>query len=491
MTVPEIRIRAVNDAPVRQDGRFVLYFMVAARRTRHSFGFDRAVERCRELGLPLLVLEALRVGYPHASPRIHRFVLQGMAANAARLAGTRVRYHPYVEPEPGDGRGLLKALGREAAVVVTDDSPAFFLPKLVAAAGNALEVRLEAVDGNGLLPLRSTERVFPTAYAFRRFLQKELPPHLARFPRADPLAGLDLPRLDSLPDALTGPWPRASDGLLAGDAGALAALPLDHRVGPVPTAGGSEEGRRVLARFVNDRLADYGGRRNEPEAEATSGLSPYLHFGHVSPHDVFARVAAAGNWSPDLLNLKAGGKRTGYWGMGESAEGFLDQLVTWREVGHHTAAKLPDYDAFETLPGWAIETLADHEKDPRPHLYTLEDLEHARTHDELWNAAQNQLRREGRIHNYLRMLWGKKILEWSETPRLALDSMVELNDRYALDGRDPNSVSGIFWCLGRYDRPWGPERPIFGKVRYMTSASTARKLRVRGYVERYTATGLF
>jgi deoxyribodipyrimidine photo-lyase len=171
--------------------------------------------------------------------------------------------------------------------------------------------------------------------------------------------------------------------------------------------------------------------------------------------------------------------------VGEPLEGFLDQLVTWRELGFNTCWHRPDHDRYETLPDWARRTLARHAGDPRQHLYTTDQLAAAATHDPLWNAAQRQLVREGRLHNYLRMLWGKKILEWTTEPREALEVMLELNNRYALDGRDPNSTSGIFWVLGRYDRPWGPERPVFGTVRYMSSANTARKVSVRAYLERY------
>jgi deoxyribodipyrimidine photo-lyase len=168
-----------------------------------------------------------------------------------------------------------------------------------------------------------------------------------------------------------------------------------------------------------------------------------------------------------------------------SAEAFLDQIVTWRELGLNISARRPDYDQFGSLPRWAVSTLDAHAGDPRPHTYTLEQFAAAATHDPLWNAAQRQLVSDGRIHNYLRMLWGKKILEWTASPRDALAVMIELNNRFALDGRDPNSYSGIFWVLGRYDRPW-PERPIFGTVRYMTSASTAKKLRVKEYLRRYS-----
>jgi deoxyribodipyrimidine photo-lyase len=484
--VPKPRVRDVNDAPVRPDGEYVLYWMIAARRASLNFALDRSLEWCRELGKPLIVLEALRVGYPHASDRLHRFVLDGMRDNEGSLGRPGILYHPYVEPKAGAGKGLLAALAERAAVVVTDDSPSFFLPRMVEAAGRKLGTRLEAVDGNGLLPLSVTGRVFPTAYVFRQFLHKHLGPRLEETPKSRPFAGLDLAPAHSLPPEVTERWPRAAAELLRGTGSGPAALPVDHSVAPCGVPGGTVAAREALRRFLDRGLPRYAEDRNKPEEEVTSGLSPYLHFGHISAHEVFLAVADAEGWTPDNLNPGAGGKRAGYWGMGESAEGFLDQLVTWRELGYHTAAKLPDHDRYDSLPPWALETLADHEADPREHLYSLEEFEEARAHDPLWNAAQNQLRRDGVIHNYLRMLWGKKILEWTASPREALDVMLHLNDKYALDGRDPNSVSGIFWCLGRYDRPWGPERLIFGKVRYMTSENTARKVRVRDYVERYS-----
>jgi len=169
-----------------------------------------------------------------------------------------------------------------------------------------------------------------------------------------------------------------------------------------------------------------------------------------------------------------------------SAEEFLDEFITWRELGYNMAWQRPDYADFNSLPDWARQTLEEHEDDPRDHVYTLAEFERGATHDPLWNAAQTQLIREGRIHNYLRMLWGKKILQWTGSPREALAVMIELNNKYALDGRNPNSYSGIFWVLGRYDRPWFPERPVFGTVRYMTSENTARKVRVKEYLKRYS-----
>jgi deoxyribodipyrimidine photo-lyase len=346
---------------------------------------------------------------------------------------------------------------------------------------------MEAVDGNGLLPLRSADRAFETAQSFRRHLQKSLPTHLGRFPRRRPFAGKPLRRLEGLPPAIAARWPAARPDLLEASPRALAAIPVDHRVGPAPFDGGVRPARAALRSFVDRRLERYGESRNEPGADATSGLSPYLHFGHVSAHEVFAAVAEHERWSPVDLAPQASGSRSGFWGMSASAEAFLDEIVTWRELGYNACAWRPDFDRYESLPAWSRRTLETHARDPRPYLYALDDLAAAATHDPLWNAAQTQLVREGRIHNYLRMLWGKKILEWTPDPRTAFAVLVELNNRFALDGRDPNSYSGIGWTLGRYDRPWGPERPIFGTVRYMSSANTARKLDVKAYMARHGA----
>jgi deoxyribodipyrimidine photo-lyase len=298
-----------------------------------------------------------------------------------------------------------------------------------------------------------------------------------------------LKRLEKLPGDIARRRPRAEEKLLVGTSAALASLPIDHAVSIVDLEGGSEAGGRVLKRFVDTRLARYGIERNDVELEATSGLSPYLHFGHVGAHQVFERIAANEEWSQEKLSRKVTGKREGWWGMSAPAEAFLDQLVTWRELGFNACAHVEGYDTYEALPEWARATLEQHAGDERAECYTKAQFERAATHDELWNAAQNQLRRSGVIHNYLRMLWGKKILHWSKSPRAAFATMVELNDKYALDGRDPNSYSGIAWTMGKYDRPWGPVRPIFGTVRYMSSDSTRRKMKTGAYIERWNATG--
>lgn len=484
-SVRAIRLRVCNSAPIQPSGRYVLYWMIAARRLRFNFALDRAIELALLLRKPLLILEALRCGHRWAADRFHRFVLDGMADNAATAAKHSTLYYPYLEPACGAGRGLLEAMAAGSCAVITDDFPCFFLPRMVAATAEKLPVRLEAVDSNGLLPLRSASAAFSAAHAFRRFLQKTLPFHLSDFPVADPLAKVSLPPPPFVPPAVTSRWPPAEAALCRESLPRQ--LPIDHSVLPAATQGGHFAGRARLLAFLNRKLQHYLDQRNEPDADATSGLSPYLHFGHISTHEVFTELIRREKWTPGKLALRATGSREGWWNMSPAAEAFLDELVTWRELACNFCANRADYDLYESLPAWALQTLKKHARDERPHLYALEQFELARTHDPLWNAAQTQLVREGRIHNYLRMLWGKKILEWSRSPREALQLMIHLNNKYALDGRDPNSYSGIFWCLGRYDRPWGPERPVFGNVRYMTSSNTARKFSVRRYLEKYAA----
>ena len=486
-SVPEIRIRSGNSLPVRQEGDFVLYWMIASRRTSWNFALDRAVEWAEKLRKPLVILEALRCGYPWASDRMHRFVIDGMGENARRFEGTDVLYYPYLELAPNAGKGLLAALASRACIVVTDDFPCFFLPRMVASAARQVAVLMEVVDSNGLLPLRQAEEAFPTAYAFRRFLQRELPRHLMDFPKANALLNTKLPKAKHLPREIIKRWPKASPRLLNSGFGVLAEIPSDHEISPVETRGGSTAAQALLRNFLRNRLPTYTEARNEPAQQATSELSPYLHFGHISVHQIFSEITSQEGWSPDHLAVRATGSRGGWWGTSQATETFMDQVITWRELGFNCCQIRKDYDQFESLPPWALKTLRQHARDERSCVYSFEKFERAETHDALWNAAQTQLLREGRIHNYLRMLWGKKIIEWTRTPQKALETMVQLNNKYALDGRDPNSYSGIFWCLGRYDRPWGPERPVFGKVRYMSSENTARKFNVRDYIRKYSS----
>lgn len=463
-TVPSIRTRQVNAAPVRRDGRHVLYVITAYWRTKSNFALQRAADWARHLNTPLVVASVISVGGKWDTARSHRLMLDGIADVEAELLKHGAAHVPVVLDAKSDDLGSLVGLLDAACVLIGDDAP---LGRPIASDLASATVLAEVVDHNGLLPLRASEKPHLRAYDLRRFLQKELPSHLDEVPDEDPLCGI----------------PQSTSAMAETTIGQLdiESMELDHRVQPVSIRGGELAARSLVDDFVEHRLANYE-ERNHPDEDATSGLSPYLRFGHVSTHTVFAAVAKAEGWGPEDLAPTSSGSRSGWWGMSASAEGFLDQIVTWRELGYRSAALIKHNDSYESLPAWAQTTLAEHADDPREYLYTLEQFESAATHDEIWNAAQRHLVDRGMIHNYLRMLWGKKILEWTRSPREAHEIMFHLNNKYALDGQDPNSVSGIHWVMGRYDRPWGPERSVYGKVRYMSSDAARRKLRMKEYL---------
>jgi len=485
--VPPSHIGA-GELPRGRSGQYVLYWMIAARRLTHNHALQRALAWCEELGKPLVVLEGLRVDYPYACDRFHRFVLDGMAEHARVLRETGITYLPFVERAPRDGQGLLDALALGACVVVGDDFPAFFLPRMRARAAEQLAargVRFEVVDGNGLVPLRASQQAFSYAHQFRRFAQKTLPGAFAGAPMARPLdAGLGRGGWH-LPGAVASTFGFASQEELSRLDALVASLPIDHAVGAIEERGGDAAGAARLAAFLRRKLSSYHQDRSHPDDDVASGLSAHLHFGHVGAHQVLAAVAEHTGWTPAKVAPKPHGSREGWWNASDAADAFLDELVTWRELGlmrcHHT----DDFARWEGVPAWARKTLDDHLVDRRPALHSVEALERGETEDVVWNAAMRELRETGRIQNYVRMVWGKKTLEWFAHPREAFEALIHLNDKYAIDGRDPNTYTNIGWVFGAYDRAWGPERKIFGKVRYMKSEATVKKLRMKEWLARW------
>lgn len=485
--IPSARLRLLNSLPIQSDRAFVLYWMTAFRRTSYNFALQHAVDLANELKKPLVVLEALRCHYRWASDRFHRFVIDGMMDNARAVRDASTTYVSYVEPHSGHGSGLIEALSQHACVVVSDDFPCYFHPAMYSLVARHLHCRIELVDSNTIVPMRWADRTFTVAHSYRRYMQKIIYEAIPEFPLENPLKVLKAKQFADIPKVIQSRWgisvnEKAIDKL---QKIRLSDLPLDHAVAVTSDRGGEIAARSLLKTFVSKKLSRYSLDRNEPEKIGSSNLSAYLHFGQIGPHEVFMEIAEASRWNATKLG-KPNGKMDGFWNMGENAEAFLDQLMTWREIGFNMCCRERHYLRYESLPDWALTTLEEHASDERPYIYTLNEFEESKTHDPLWNAAQQQLVREGRIHNYLRMLWGKKILHWSRTPQDALQIMIELNNKYALDGRDPNSYSGIFWVLGRYDRAWGPERSIFGKVRYMTSESTQNKWATKNYIAKYS-----
>ncbi|KAA3611916.1 MAG: deoxyribodipyrimidine photolyase [Planctomycetota bacterium] len=482
---PEHRIRLLNRKEIRTDGGYVLYWMTANRRLHYNFALQRAVQWARSLGKPLLILEALRCDTRWASDRSHAFLLQGMNQHRRELEGSAVGYFPFVEKKPGEGKGLLQHLANHAATVIADDSPAFIFPAMLKRAASLCPVPLEAVDSCGLVPLQAPNKAFHRAVDFRRYCQKELEGHLQLRPLRRPLPGSGLPPFKRLPAGTRKRWPQATAGLLSAKTTNLQSLPLDHEVTPLPAIGGEKEARKRWRRFMKQDLDHYGEPNKHLLEEVHSGLSPYLHFGHLSSHEIIQDLYRRAGGFPDSFPTANRGSVHGWWGLPEAWERFLDQVITWRELGFQFHHRFENAESYESVPVWARRSLAKHQKDRRSALYSLETLEAAETGSKLWNAMQRQLITEGRIHGYLRMLWGKQLLAWFQEPEQAFEALVHLNNRFALDGRDPNSYSGISWCFGRFDRPWGPERPIYGNVRYMNEAGAGRKFHLAPYLDRF------
>jgi len=485
----DLRARLLNPSPVRQDGDYVLYWMLATRRLQHNHALDNALAWCKALNKPLLILEGLRADYRWACARHHRVVLDAMAEHAAECKKRGVRYLPFVERQAGESRGLLPELAKRAAVVVSDDHPGFFFPQALAAAAKQLDVHFEAIDSTGVLPMRLMPGSLPSAYVLRRRMQKCLSGFLD-----------DAGRKQALSRYAHGParvaasvlkrWPPTPAKQLDRQAALESKIPFQHDVSVSSWQGGALAARATLKQFLHQELGRYDALRMQ--ATPASGLSMALHYGFISSHEVLLATlghegVTASELAPRLAakEAKAKGTRAGFWDLPEQTETFLDQLLTWRELGHRFQAQHPECENWGSQPEWALATLQAHRSDPREFSYTPEQFEAGQTHDPLWNAAQNCLVQEGWMPNYLRMLWGKMLLWWSADPAQAWDTLFHLNNLYALDGRDPNSMSGISWVFGRFDRPFGPERPVIGKLRPMSSKNTARKMDLGDFVERY------
>ena len=486
LKVNENRINILNDTdPNTESGEYVLYWLLMYRRTRYNHALQRAIEWANELNKPLLVFEPLQLQYEWASDRFQQFIIESMKDNYDLLNETKAGYFPFVETSEGKINGLLESLASKASVVISDDYPAYFIPQMSAKGKGIVTCRYEIIDSNGLMPIRSAEKEFVRAHDFRRNMHKNIAEHLESPPEENPVATLKTSfNKDLIKETLKKWEPTNFTNINIPEL--VRDLPVDKSVKASSISGGYKAAKERLDNFLENSFNDYSKRRSHPSEDIGSRLSPYFHFGNLSSYEVFKKIVDKEGWSKDKANDKKVGNRREWWGMSENAEAFLDQLITWREVGFHTCVYKSNYDQYESLPEWAIETLEKHSKDEREHIYSFEELENSKTHDEIWNAAQKQLKEEGIIQNYLRMLWGKKILEWTEHPKTALNYMIQLNNKYALDGRDPNSYSGIFWTLGRYDRAWGPERPIFGKIRYMTSESTAKKFNLSEYLDKWS-----
>jgi deoxyribodipyrimidine photo-lyase len=459
------------------DGDFVVYWMQMSRRLSDSHALDYAIKCSKELKKDLVVYEGLRLDYPWANARHHTFIIEGMTDNAARAATLGVSYWPFIESKTQPARGVLKKICERAALVVTDDYPCFIVPEQTDALASRVACPVYAVDGNSVVPLAMLGQAVAAAAHMRPRIQKAFPLAWPHRSSKRPLFATNTLR-NSPFEALPKDIPAF-----------VASLPIDQSVHAVSSVkGGAEAAHALLSEFVKTRLPHYAESRSEPNPPKqgyASGLSPYLHYGHIGIDAVVEAVLdVANDFSIEALAKRRTGKRDGYYSNDVNISGFLDEAITWRDVGYHwhTHRRTDTRSLQSALPPWAMKSLDAHKPDVRAYLYSKEELDRGRTHDKLWNAAQRELVHTGIIHNYLRMLWGKKVLEWSKTPEEAYAILEDLNNKYALDGRDPNSYTGILWCFGLFDRPWPPERKVYGNIRYMSSDNTAKKFDVDAYL---------
>ena len=439
----------------RSDGNCVVYWMQRAQRAIDNPALDVAVEAAKALGKPVVVFFAPVPFYPNANLRHYRFLNEGIPEIAAVLARRNIGFVLRRYPD----HSLLKFCDEvNPALVVGDENPLREPESWRQKAAKKLRVPLWTVDADVIVPSKLLKKSHYAAHTIRPWLTTMLKQWVVESANPDANVGWKMPK---------------GMKCLEPDCCISKGWNIDRSVSPVSHwKGGTSEGLRYLRYFLRHKLRGYATQRNQPEIDHTSRLSPYLHFGHLSPITVALEVQNA-----DAPNT--------------DKEAFLNQVITWRELATNLVRFNPEYDNFECAERWAHRTLAKHAKDHRPVLYSERQLENAETHDQLWNAAQMQMINTGWMHNYMRMYWAKKILEWSRTPAVAYRIAVRLNDKYQLDGRDPNGYAGIAWAIvGKFDRPWF-ERPIFGQIRYMSGKSTGRKFDSQKYMQQNLSEQLF
>ena len=437
----------------RASGAYVLYWARTAIRAHENPALDVALTVANSLGISVFVYHALSERYPFASDRHHMFILEGARDFAADLTARGIGTAFHLERD-GHRGPHLRSLAERAALVVTELMPVAPLSGWTAALAASIETPVWQVDTACVVPVTLTIQSYDRAFVYRdatRVLRRD------RVRR--PWAEVDVAQPACVPSLPFTPVDLAG----ADFAELIAQCRIDHAVGPVAdTRGGTVAGYERWNHF-RDRgaLERYDKTRNDPTRKnGVSRMSAYLHYGMVSPFRL-ARDAAG---QP-----------------GSGAEKWLDELLIWRELAYTFCHHRADHDRTTALPTWALDTLAEHETDPRV-LYDWERLARGTTDDAFWNAMQHSLLAHGELHNNVRMTWGKSIVGWTADATRALATLIDLNHRYALDGRDPASFGGILWCLGQFDRPFTPPNPILGAVRGRTTTAQAARVNVDAYV---------
>jgi deoxyribodipyrimidine photo-lyase len=449
MSIQPTRIKSLNDTDIRT-GDYVLYWMQQSQRARYNHALEYAVQQANKLDRALLVVFGLMDDYPETNLRHYAFMLEGLKETVAALASRGIkmvlrRGHP---PE------AVLGLGRRASMIVCDRGYLRHQRAWRKQVAKKAQCPVVQVESDVVVPL---EVVSDKAEYAARTIRPKIHRHLASYlvdlkptKSKHPSLGLKVNGLD----------PDHTEELLR-------KLNLDRSVPPVSDLfkGGTSRALKRFNGFLRHRLKHYDQHSNQPQTDDISHMSPYLHFGQISPLYLALKLSRAAD-TPKAVK-----------------DAYIEQLIVRRELAMNFAFYTPDYDAYACIPGWAQKTLADHRQDKREYVYNQRQLEKADTHDPYWNASMLEMKHTGFMHNYMRMYWGKKILEWSSSPQKAFRTTLAINNKYFLDGRDPNSYTGVAWVYGVHDRAWG-ERPIFGKTRYMAASGLERKCDITAYVKK-------
>jgi deoxyribodipyrimidine photo-lyase len=445
--IPHARLKHLNNKPAQRSGEFILYWCQSSHRVQENWTFAYAVETANQLDLPLVVYFGLTPQFPEGNLRHYWFMLEGLKETADGLEKLGVKFLVKIT-DPA--RSAVK-LSKQATLVVVDKGYLRINREWYQNAAEKMQVPLVQVEDNVVVPVEeASQKEEYSAATLRRKLQGKIAQFLALPPKAVPKhASVDLP-IESIP---------------LNDLNAvISELKIDRTV-PVSERfhGGTKQAKELLQTFIEQDLWIYDGKGGAtPDNDCASQLSPYLHFGQISPSYI----------ANEVLEAKA-----------SASHRFLEELIVRRELSVNFVYYNKNYDSIRCLPDWAQKTLTDHVSDPRPITYNKEELENAQTHDAYWNAAQKEMVEQGKMNGYMRMYWGKKILEWTHSPEKAFEVALYLNNKYEVDGRDPNGYAGVAWCFGKHDKPWA-ERAVFGKVRYMNLAGLERKFKMELYLKK-------
>jgi deoxyribodipyrimidine photo-lyase len=511
------RVQLLNNKPANNQGKYVLYWMQMFKRTTHNHALNFAIQEANKRNVPLVVYEGLKFYYPWASDRIHTFILEGVEEKRKAFADKQILYLFYLQQDENSAKDVVANIAKDACLIVTDDFPCFIIPKHNQRIAEKANIPVYAVDSNGMIPMSKFDKENYAAYTIRPRVKKMLPEYDKPFVEEKVICSSSYLMIDqhffmhsldyiknsssffinssssfarsssSLPnsssfflsnlDLLAYSTSSKENGLSQliknvefftlndeNIARLVANCAINHDIKPSSMyKGGSVNAHKRLSHFIKEIFPNYAETRNECSVDGSSRLSAYLHFGFLSVQEIVEAVNNA-----DVPK--------------ESKESFLEELIVRRELAYNFTKFNENYDSLQCLPNWTQETMRKHANDKRDYLYTVEELEQSKTHDEIWNAAQRELVETGGMHNYVRMLWGKNVIAWTKSYEEAFAILEDFNNKYALDGRNPNSYAGILWCFGKHDRPWF-ERNVFGTIRYMTSGSSGKKFNAKKYIE--------